>query len=136
MFENHFWRVEKVLEVLNYGIWGELKGNFFNIKVNVRDIYEIWALLFCTVPHFFVEKIGNSRGAPRENTHLLISAVHGPLHWLCSSIFSCSLLLSIRLSVQAPCYGNIRPNLDFFNIYRHKGRVLTQFHLIPSSTKL
>ena len=42
---------------------------------------------------------------------LLISAVLGPLHWLSSSIFPCSF---VRLSVRPPHYGDIWPNLHFF----------------------
>ena len=34
------------------------------------------------------------------------------------------------------CYGETRPNFHFFNICRHKSVILTQFHLISSSTKL
>ena len=49
------------------------------------------------------------------------------VHWLSCSIFPCS---------SSSRYGDIRPNLRFFNIYRHKSLVLTQFHLIPISTKL
>ena len=48
------------------------------------------------------------------------------VHWMSSSIFPCSSF--VRLS---SCYGNIQPILRFFNIYRHKSLVLTQFHLIP-----
>ena len=35
------------------------------------------------------------------------------------------------------CYGDTWPNLHFFfNICRHKSSILTQYHLIPSNTKL
>ena len=44
--------------------------------------------------------------------------------------------VALSFPVRPSCYGNIRPNLGFFNIYMHKSLVLTQFHLIPSSTKL
>ena len=67
MFESHFWRVEKVNEVLYYGIWEDLKGHFFNIKVNLRDSNQIWPVLSCIAPHFFVEKIGNFSRGPSRN---------------------------------------------------------------------
>ena len=41
------------------------------------------------------------------------------MHWLSSSIFPCSFVRPSR-------YGNIRPNLHFFNIYRHISPLLTQ----------
>ena len=42
-----------------------------------------------------------------------------------------------RLFVRSSsCYGDIWLNLHFFNIYRHRSPILTQYHLIPSSTKL
>ena len=48
------------------------------------------------------------------------------INWVALSFLCCC----------SSCYGDIRPNLHFFNIYRHKSLVLTQFHLIPSSTDL
>ena len=51
------------------------------------------------------------------------------VHWLSSPIFPC-------LFVRRPAMVTSDQISTFFNIYRHKSVVLTQFHLIPSSTKL
>ena len=50
------------------------------------------------------------------------------VHWLSSSIFSWSFVV-----LPASATFDKTP---LFYIYRHKNLVLTQFHLIPSSTKL
>ena len=50
--------------------------------------------------------------------------------WVALSFLVC---LFVRLSSR---YVDIRLNLHFFNIYRHRSPILTQYHLIPSSTKL
>ena len=65
-----------------------------------------------------------------DTVHTFCSSQPSIVHWLSSSIFPCSVV------VRPSRYGNIRPNLHFFNIYRHTSLVLTQFHLKPSSTKL
>ena len=52
------------------------------------------------------------------------------VHWLSSSIFPfCRLFV-------CPAMVTSDQISTFFNIYRHKSVVLTQFNLIPSSTKL
>ena len=54
------------------------------------------------------------------------------VHWLSSPIFPCSFG---RLSVR-PAMVTSDQISTFFNMYRYKSLVLTQFYLIPSSIKL
>ena len=55
---------------------------------------------------------------------------HSMVHWLRSSIFPCLSFVCSRR------YGNTRPIFTFFNIWRHKSPIITQYHLIPSSAKI
>ena len=54
------------------------------------------------------------------------------VHWLSSSIFPCSF---VRPSVR-PAMVTSDQISTFFNIYWHKSHIITQYHIIPSSTKL
>ena len=45
-----------------------------------------------------------------------------------------ALSFLVCLFVRPSRYGNTRPNLHFFNIYRHKSPLLTQFNHISTST--
>ena len=81
----------------------------------------------------FLDDVHNFKIAfPSKFFHHICSSQPSMVQWLSSSIFPCVVVRSSH-------YGNTRQNLHFFNIYRHKSpilrkkKILTQYHLIPSS---
>ena len=95
---------------------------------------------------FLIVYVQSSSSEPDTHIHVYVPPEKegGKDYWIKNCVTQLKLYTLCKLSSPIFCclcvslsgIGNTRSSFRIFNIYRHKSTLLTQYHLIPSITKL